>query len=433
MKRAAIVVFGIGFITGCSSGSKSGETADASRDGAEDGGACGDAGAPPSTLQCTGLYADFATKEVAPGALPYTPAYPLWSDGAQKARWIMLPPGTQIDDSDPNEWTFPVGTKLFKEFRIDGKRVETRMFQKLKADFWTYATYAWNGDDSDAVINYGGTVPVGDSGVTWTIPDNDECDECHRGRLDRILGFDVVNLGLSGAQGLTLADLVAMNLISPAPASTSLTIGDDGTGLDPLALGWIHTNCGTTCHNSNASAEAYGAKMLLRLDPSQLDGSPPNPQTWDVLKTTLDVPCVSGAETGLPRIVPGDAKDSVLYQLIDERGDGGLQMPPIASAIVDTADTAVVGAWIRAMSGGETDGGMEGGEDSGPDGAMEDGGPKDSGMLDGSKEAGESDTGVADSSSHDTGASDAGPSDASPSDAGSSEAAASDGGAGDGG
>ena len=61
---------------------------------------------------------------------PYTPSTPLWSDGAQKQRWIELPPNTQIDISNPNEWTFPVGTKLFKEFRVNGKRVETRMFQK---------------------------------------------------------------------------------------------------------------------------------------------------------------------------------------------------------------------------------------------------------------------------------------------------------------
>lgn len=174
-------------------------------DGASDAASteCADAGTPPSTLACTGLYADFARKQLAPNAWPYTPATPLWSDGAQKQRWIELPPNSQIDISNPAEWQFPIGTKLFKEFRVDGKRVETRMFQKTDANFWVYATYAWNGDDSEAAINYGGPVAVGnpDGGVTWTIPTNDDCNECHRGRLDRILGFEQVSLGLPGAPG----------------------------------------------------------------------------------------------------------------------------------------------------------------------------------------------------------------------------------------
>jgi hypothetical protein len=338
---------------------------------------CAEAGVPASTLACTGLYADFATKEVAPSAFAYTPSTPLWSDGAQKQRWIELPPGTQIDISNPNEWTFPVGTKLFKEFRVEGKRVETRMFQKEKTDFWVYATYAWNSDDSAAAINFGGpvSVPVGDGGTTWTIPSNDDCDECHRGRQDRILGFEQVGLGLPGAQGLTLAQLVEMGLVTPAPASVSLAIGDDGTGLDGLALGWIHVNCGVTCHNSNPSAAGYGAGMLLRLDPTQLDGSPPNAATWDVLSTTVNVPCVSGSVAGLPRILPHDAADSVIYQLINERG--ALQMPPIASLVIDTPDVAVVSSWIQAMA---TDAGVPP-VDSG---AFDAGGrrPRDAGELD---------------------------------------------------
>jgi hypothetical protein len=332
---------------------------------------CADAGVPPSTLDCTGLYIDFASKQVADNALAYTPASPLWSDGAQKQRWIELPAGTQIDISNPNEWLFPVGTKVFKEFRVEGKRVETRMFQKTTGAagaYWVYATYAWNADDSAATINFGGTVPIGDS-ATWNIPTNDDCDECHRGRQDRILGFEQVGLGLAGAQGLTLAELVEQGLVTPAPASVSLTIGDDGTGLDALALGWIHVNCGVTCHNSNPSAAGNGAGMLLRLDPSQLDGTPPDPGTWDVLRTTIGVPCVSGSLNGQPRIRPRDANHSELYELIDERGV--LQMPPIASLVIDTPDVAVVASWIQSMvvdAGAVGDGGagdapsLEGGD-----------------------------------------------------------------------
>jgi hypothetical protein len=364
MKKGCALAF-VGLLTACDSSGTVALVPDASSDAspldAADvdsadaaTGPCADAGVPPSTLSCTGLYADLGTKQLAANAWAYTPAYPLWSDDAQKARWIELPAGTTIDVSNPDEWVFPVGTKLFKEFRVGGKRVETRMFQKTTSTFWVYATYAWNGDDSEATINYGGPVPVGDAGATWNIPSNDDCNECHRGRQDRILGFEQVGLGLPGAQGLTLAQLAAQGLVTPAPASVSLTVGDDGTGLDGLALGWVHVNCGVTCHNSNPAAAGYGAGMLLRLHAADLDGGPPSP-AWDVLKTTVDVPCVSGAVAGQPRIVPGDPADSVVYQLMDERGT--LQMPPIASLLVDVPDVTVVRAWIQAM-GSPADGGV---------------------------------------------------------------------------
>ena len=367
MKRYVLAFLGL--LTACDSSGTLAGTADASTDAlvltdvtaeaAAD--PCADAGVPPSSLACTGLYANVATKELAAGAVAYTPATPLWSDNAQKARWIELPPNTTIDISNPSEWVFPVGTKLFKEFRVGGQRVETRMFQKTTSTFWVRATYAWNSDASAATINGGGLVPVGSDGGTWKIPSNDDCDTCHRGRLDLILGFEQVSLGLPGAQGLTLAELAAEGLVTPLPARTSLTVGDDGTGLDGLALAWIHVNCGVTCHNANPAAQGQGAGMHLRLDPTQLDGTPPSDTTWDVLRTTIGVPCVSGSVAGQPRMVPGDPASSVVYQLMDERGT--LQMPPIASLLIDKPDVAVVRAWIQAMApagdGGASDTGAD--------------------------------------------------------------------------
>lgn len=32
----------------------------------------------------------------------------------EKQRWISLPEGEVIDNSDPNEWIFPIGTKVWK-------------------------------------------------------------------------------------------------------------------------------------------------------------------------------------------------------------------------------------------------------------------------------------------------------------------------------
>jgi hypothetical protein len=347
---------------------------------------CADASVPPTTLECAGLYADFASQTLSPTAQAYAPAVPLWSDSAAKERWIELPPGQKIDISDPSEWVFPVGTKVFKQFTYEGRRVETRLFQKIATGTWVHATYAWNADQTATSISYGETVPVDADGGTWVIPTPDDCDSCHRGRTDRILGFEQVSLGLAGATGLTLLQLVAQDLVAPLPTLVNLRIGDDGTGLVAPALSWLHINCGVTCHNSNENAQGYAAKMILRLDPTWLDGSPAS-SSWDPLRTTIGVPCVSGSVEGEPRILGGNPSASAIVQLISERGP--LQMPPIASRVVDTADVAAVVNWISHMASaaGVQDGGIDGGSygpEGGqvPEGGNEAGGSQDAGAID---------------------------------------------------
>ncbi len=323
---------------------------------------CAGSTVPPSTLKCTGLYSDIANKVIADGVRAYAPAVPLWADYATKQRWILLPPGTKIDATDPSEWIFPVGTKVWKEFSRDGKRVETRLFQKVQTGFWVRTTYAWNANDTDANVSGGGDMPWGTDGGIYHIPTPDECDQCHRGRTDHILGFEQVSLGLGGASGLTLPELVAEQLITPAPGLTHLTVGDDGTGLAAAPLQWLHINCGTTCHNDNANSTAYGSSMRLRLDPTQLDGR--SSAEFASRTTTLGVLASTPSWLGQPRVEPGDPTHSLLVELISNRGTDNPvanQMPPIATLIVDSSDTQSVVDWIARMPKPPSDAGAEGG------------------------------------------------------------------------
>ena len=107
---------------------------------ADQGGFSGDCGVgpvgEPTELRCTGLYSDWDSKTVATDAQLYDPGLHLWSDGADKTRWIYLPAGQKIDTSDMDEWAFPVGTKIWKEFRLSladaatETRIETRLLWK---------------------------------------------------------------------------------------------------------------------------------------------------------------------------------------------------------------------------------------------------------------------------------------------------------------
>lgn len=300
---------------------------------------------PPRDLVCTGLYADIGAKVAAPGVLPYAPAVPLWSDGAEKQRWIELPAGGVIDNTDPNEWIFPIGTKVWKEFSRGGGRVETRLWQKVHAGYWVDGTYLWNADESAATLSSGGDIALADGSI-YHVPTQDECQKCHRGRTDRILGFEEVLLGLPGASGLTLDALVQEGQLLNPPVSTTLAIGDDGTGAAAPALAWLHVNCGTTCHNDNSSSMAYSSGMQLRLDPTLLDGQ--STAAFDQLTTTVGVAVHATDWSGAVRIVAGSPEQSLLYQLITHRGSG-MQMPPIATNVVDDADDALIEAWIAAM------------------------------------------------------------------------------------
>lgn len=306
----------------------------------------------PDDVACIGLYDDVATKRISSSARRYAPAVVLWSDGAGKQRWVYLPKGKKIDATDPNNWVFPIGTKFFKEFRVEGRRVETRVFQKADEDYWVRATYAWNRDESRAIRSFGedlGDVKI--AGKDYHIPSGRECEQCHGGRKDRVLGFDAIGLGLEGAEGVTLKNLVDEQLIAPAPIRTQLSIGDDGTDHAAEVLGYIHMNCGVCCHNSNQNADAYPSGLFMKLDANELDGRPVD--NFEPIRLLVDQDAKTERWGDKKRVVPGNAEESLLYQLITSRAGPKEQMPPIATQVVDSTHTELIRQWIEAMPSGE--------------------------------------------------------------------------------
>src|SRR5690606_3440737 len=128
---------------------------------------------------------------------PFSPQYPLWSDGAAKARWVYLPPGTSIDWTVPGAKDIPVGTKFWKEFAFDCSKVETRFLWKTGPGEWTFASYVWNAEGTDArkapdegVPRVAAIAP----GKDHSIPSTDECRACHDSGRTEILGFNALQL-----------------------------------------------------------------------------------------------------------------------------------------------------------------------------------------------------------------------------------------------
>lgn len=305
------------------------------RDGGvvRDSGVERDAGPPPEyppTLAETG-FDD-------PRVRAYTPAYPLWSDGAAKQRWILLPEGTTIDTSDPDRWRFPVGTKFWKSFERDGVRVETRLIEKLREpNDWVMVAYAWNQAQTEAVA-----VPEGmmdHLGTDHDVPTTRDCGSCHLGVEDRVLGFGAVQLGSE------LATLEAEGLLSDPIAPFAIP----GNDLERDVLTYFHANCGP-CHNRDAIAsrpDYTPIDMWLELDEiATVEGTPAYRTTVGVRTRSPPIPGVDAPNV----IEPQDPDRSMLYVRMNRRGFGFDGMPPwFASELVDEAATSSVATFIRGL------------------------------------------------------------------------------------
>jgi hypothetical protein len=306
----------------------------------------------PGRLVCTGLYrteAEAQANQIAPGIEFYEPGLRLWSDGLDKVRYVYLPPRQRIDTSDMDEWTFPVGTKLWKEFRWHGKRIETRFLEKVAPDAWRRTTFVWNADESDAREAVEGmTTWLGDGHGAYDIPGREDCGRCHGGRRDNVLGFEALALASPQAKGVTLSRLVSEGRLThpPDPAAPSVP----GGALDRQALGWLHMNCGVSCHNANPEAGASFAGLNLKLAAN----GPSDPLLTPAVRTAVKraTTALGFRDRNAPRIriVPGRPHESALYVRASSRAPA-LSMPPLATHLIDQEAVTALERWIGALPG----------------------------------------------------------------------------------
>jgi hypothetical protein len=323
--------------------SDDGSAPEGSVDCSSDAGGSISATGMPFNLACTGLYSNWSSGTIAPGVVPFDPGIFLWADGAVKTRYIYLPPGTTIDTSNMDEWTFPVGTKLWKQFVLSGLKVETRYLYKT-ATSWLWTTYQWSVDQTTATeLTYGMTNV---NGTTYEIPNHAACQTCHQGRIDFVLGFEAIGLSTPIATGLNMSALMANNLITNPP-SAPLVIPGDATA--SAALGWLHANCGNACHNASPDALAGWTGFYMRLSASGLASV----QATTTYRTGVNVPAGYVPADGgmLMLIAAGNPSDSCVTfrdNHRDTEGEG-VQMPPIDTHVVDTAGVELVSDWISSL------------------------------------------------------------------------------------
>lgn len=354
---ALSLVLAVGALASCSSdgGSAAATTGTEMPDAAmppDAGPACVDpTDGPPTDVFCTGLYENHDSTQHARTAIPYTPGLTFWSDGAEKNRYLFLPPSTKIDTSNMDAWKFPVGTKAWKEFHVGGALVETRFLWKQSETAWAEAAYIWDAKAKNAVLTDRETPTLLASG--YEIPSLKSCRKCHGGGGDELLGVEAIALAAPTGEGVTLASLAAGGLLSAPPAKTSITLPEDATGKAAAALGYLHVNCGMACH-SNRGLSGF-TQLHTRLRAEELwpapGGQVATVETTDAYTTGInkDVILATYAQAfpGTKLILPGDSSKSLAWLTAHLRGTH--QMPPIVSHAIDDSGTQKLADWIDAL------------------------------------------------------------------------------------
>jgi hypothetical protein len=302
----------------------------------------------PALLSATGLFTSVAsngTLVLVDGVQEYQPSYALWADGAQKARWIHLPSGQKIDTSNMDHWSFPVGTKFWKEFDLDGQRLETRMIWRYGAganDF-LYATYWWNPEagipnDAELADPFLGEQDV--NGTTHDIPTEQDCETCHGALEEHVLGFGAIELNDTLA-GANIHTLIQAGSLTTNPNLADLAIPGDAT--EQAALGYLHANCGN-CHNRTPGSSG-SPPIYLRLSVGTK-----TVQETDAYTTAVNQPSTDFMPGNIKYRIAGQSPtDSCVTYTMGVRGSSRYEMPPLASNVVDEAGVAALNAWIMTL------------------------------------------------------------------------------------
>ncbi len=265
----------------------------------------------------------------------YEPQYPLYNDGATKRRWIYLPVGQKIDNSDPDNWRFPQGTIIYKQFLVDGILIETRQMEKVGpgdgAANWRFTIYGQLADQSDALLVTAGlldqppavvaTYAAGAILSRYRIGNLTQCLRCHGSTLDVVRGFGFLQLS-SPTAAFNVNTAYLANFISVNPGRLDMI---PGGAADKAVIGYIQSNC-ANCHN----------------------GIGPGPGDFrhsSTSKTLAEEPLIKTAIATPGLITPKDPATSGLY----DRFSSGT-MPAVRPIRPDAQAIEAMRLWILNMT-----------------------------------------------------------------------------------
>lgn len=299
----------------------------------------------PRLLSQTGCVSAADPTQPASGLIPYTVNAPFWSDGADKQRWLALPDNTTITIDDAHDWDFPPGSVLMKNFHLNERLIETRLFMRHDDGQWAGYSYEWNSSGTDASLVLGDKV-VNVNGQEWIYPSSSDCMQCHTAAAGFSLGLETAQLNgdfTYPQTGRTANQLITHDAIdtlsaplsnSPADLPRLVNPADTSAPLDARARAYLHSNC-ANCHQPGGPTNV---NLDLRHTTALVDMNICNviPQNGN-----LNI-----ADARL--LAPGTPNRSVLLQRMMRRD--ALGMPPLGSKLVDEAGADLIEEWIGSIT-----------------------------------------------------------------------------------
>ena len=300
---------------------------------------------------------------------------PLFSDYAEKARFVFLPNGQKMKYDAEQAFEFPAGAVIIKHFFYwndarmpeKGRKIlETRLLLK-EENGWKALEYIWNSEQTDAFLEVAGaSFPVSwidekgkKQSIEYIAPNINQCKGCHSydgqfvpigitaRQLNHIENGENQLLAWSKSDRLALPDnfdpltapqlnnLPAEALAKEGQPSNAVALAKEGQP-SSAARSYLDANC-AHCHNPHGPASTSG--MFLEYNQTDLErlgvGKPP---------------VAAGRGSGNRRfgIVPGKPNESILVFRM-ESDDPGIRMPELGRQLQHREGVELIKAWIREM------------------------------------------------------------------------------------
>lgn len=319
----------------------------------------------PLLLSQTGAFSDVANMTTIDSLIPYEPIAKLWSDRAEKLRWVSIPSGEKVVWAEQGKWQWPAGTVFVKHFALPVdesnptilRRLETRLIVVRDDELVYGVTYKWREDNSEADLlttalaeDISVSSPSGDWQQTWHYPGPTDCLSCHNSEAKGVLGLKTAALnsdfdypsGVPSNQLVTLNQLgifsTELNELQIANYPAHANISDQTKTLEHRVRSYWDINC-ASCHGPQGIAALWDARYETALaDQGVIHGALANQRDYFADYGLSDAKVVD----------PGNINNSILY-IRDKSIDADDRMPPLGRVLEDTEYLDVLEQWINSL------------------------------------------------------------------------------------
>jgi uncharacterized repeat protein (TIGR03806 family) len=295
----------------------------------------------PRTLEEYGFFIRADAQVPTSGVVPYELNTPLFSDGADKLRFLYVPDGAVIEPDGDGLLQFPVGSAIIKTFAFgegDARQlIETRVLLH-RADGWLALPYRWNDEQTEAKLALAGarvpiTTPAGEE-ISYRVPNKNQCKACHS------LDGEVIPIGPK-ARNLSpqlLSQLAGEGKLASHPKVEKRMPewSDASASKAARARAYLDVNC-AHCHRPGGGASNSGLDLRW--------------EQGDAFALGVNKPPVAagrGAGGLLVSIEPGAPDKSILVHRMNS-AEPGVAMPELGRSIIDHEAVALMREWIAEM------------------------------------------------------------------------------------